>query len=107
MNFLNDKTKSDLYKYLVFFRVIDEHDSKLSLTNIAVIICLFKIIYAPTLSLTEVGAFMLAMLNYAYKKHVNSGVDADADTDLEKVENQITEIKSQVSAIALKAGLSK
>ena len=56
---------------LTFLSLVGE-DGALSITNIAVIVCVVKIAIAPTFSITEVGALMVSLLNYAHRRHVGS-----------------------------------
>lgn len=60
-------------KLLKFFQLSDS-DGNLSISNIAVIVCITKVAIAPVFSITEVGALMISLMNYAHKRHViNSG----------------------------------
>lgn len=57
----------DLMSYL---RLNDEQD-KISLTNLAVMLMLYKIYQAPVLSVADLTALFVAVSNYAHKRHVN------------------------------------
>lgn len=57
-------------RILKFFNLLDSQDN-LSVTNIAVIVCVTKIAIAPQFSITEVGALMVTLLNYAHKRYIN------------------------------------
>jgi predicted membrane protein len=57
---------------LLFLNLLD-CNGNLSITNIAVIICLVKIATAAQFTGTEVGALIATLLNYAHKRFVNDG----------------------------------
>lgn len=57
---------------LSFLNLLDS-SGNLSITNIAVIICLVKMAMAAQFSGTEVGALTATLLNYGHKRFVNDG----------------------------------
>jgi hypothetical protein len=57
---------------LTFLNLLD-HDCNLSITNVAVIICLVKIAMAAQFSGTEVGALVATLINYGHKRMINDG----------------------------------
>lgn len=73
-----NKLNQWIHKILNFLRITDE-DGVLSLTNIFIIIVLFKLAMAPTLQLEEVATVFIAISNYMYKRHVNKGEDNGED----------------------------
>jgi hypothetical protein len=94
----------------LFFAVLKwanllDKDGRLSITNVAVIIMVTKLAFLPTFTLTEVGAFVIAMLNYAHKRQKNcehQEKQQKPDVFAQKIE----EIESKLSSLALKAGLT-
>ncbi len=85
-----------------FLNLLDAQ-GKLSITNVAVIVCLLKLAFAPAASITEAGTLLVALANYAHKRIVNNTPAApEADPELQK---QLDEMQSTVSNLALKAGL--
>jgi hypothetical protein len=59
-------------RFLTFLNLLD-NSGNLSITNVAVIICLVKIAMASQFSGTEVGALVATLLNYSHKRFVNAG----------------------------------
>lgn len=57
---------------LAFLNLLD-NAGNLSISNIAVIVCVIKVALAPQFSITEVGALLVSLLNYAHKRYVNDG----------------------------------
>jgi hypothetical protein len=108
-----------MIKLLSFFRIIDEYDKKLSITNCAVIIVLIKLTLAPNTSVMDTGALFIAMASYAYKKHINKDIGAPKQEDLvtpriaqlegelKEASKKFSDVESKISAIALQAGIKK
>lgn len=48
--------------------LLERGGSKLSLSNSAVFVCIIKIAIAPQISITEIGALLLSLLNYGHKR---------------------------------------
>lgn len=61
-----------LFKILIFFRIVDFHDNLLSITNIVMYICLFRLVNAPQASYNEIGGLLVSMAAYSYKKYLNN-----------------------------------
>jgi hypothetical protein len=59
-------------RVLSFLNLLDDAGN-LSITNIAVIVCLVKIAMAAQFTGTEVGALVATLLNYSHKRIVNAG----------------------------------
>jgi hypothetical protein len=53
---------------LIFFRLVDAHDGLISLTNVALIVVIVKLVLVKTPGLTELGTLLLALANYNAKK---------------------------------------
>jgi hypothetical protein len=63
---------SFLVKIGQFFRVLDD-DGLLSLTNISVMISLYKLLTAPATSYVDVGTVVTSLLAYTAKKVIQNG----------------------------------
>lgn len=68
-----------LLKYLTFFRIIDPKDQLISLTNVALMVVLGKLVYVPSVSATEIGALFVSLLAYSSKKMINRRIKKDQD----------------------------
>lgn len=102
-----------LLKILHFLSLID-NDNKLSITSIAIYSILFKLVMAPNPGLTDVGALLLVLLNYAHKRQVNTVAAASAAETVQTAVAQtdataklLEELQSKVNAIAIKTGLTR
>lgn len=56
-----------MIKALKFLGLTDRNDN-LSLTNLAVMICIFKLATLKNFNVTDVGALIVSMSNYAHKR---------------------------------------
>ncbi len=63
-----------MIRALRFLNLLDS-DGNLSITNVCVIVCVVKIVVAPQFSVTEVGALMVSLCNYAHKRSTNANAD--------------------------------
>lgn len=61
---------SKVINFLKFIRLVDENN-QLSLTNIAVMVGIYKIMATQATSMNDLGLFLIPLLNYAYKKIIN------------------------------------
>lgn len=111
---------------------LQERNGNLSLTNLTVFVCIVKIAVAPVISIPEIGALLLSLLNYGHKRYeankmLKSEIEAQAKVDIEhqkhlevhaealkdlqaKVAEQskvIEEAKSVMTAQKLNAGLKR
>lgn len=60
-----------LIRLLKFFRLVDEHDGNISLTNLALIVTTVRFVAAPAASITELAAVMATLTTYTAKKIIN------------------------------------
>ncbi len=60
-------------RLLNFLNLLDA-EGKLSITNIAVVICLVKVAMAAQFTGLEVGGLVATLLNYGHKRMVNADV---------------------------------
>lgn len=97
-----DKIKS----ILNFLNVLDS-EGKLSITNLAVIIVLVKLVIAPTASITEAGALLVALANYAHKRFTNNNSIPEPSNINDEITNQIRQLDDKISTVSLAAGLKK
>lgn len=91
--------------YLNFLSLIDK-EGKLSISNLAVLVVLAKLIFSPSESITEAGTLFTVIGNYAYKRYVNSQPDQTSSVS-DDVKSQLDEVKSQVNALSLSQGINK
>ena len=59
------RAASRLVDLLAFLRVVDFHDRLVSVTNVAVIVCIAKVALTVDPSITELTALMAALLSYS------------------------------------------
>lgn len=74
-----NKIKQLVIDFLVFTRFING-DGNLSITNIAVIIVLYKLATTPSTNITDCGALFLSLTHYGFKKYLNKNVVTQAAT---------------------------
>lgn len=58
-----------------FLRLLDEN-GQVSLTNISIIISLYKLLAVPNASYMEIGTFLISALAYNYKRGVSLSTSA-------------------------------
>lgn len=58
-----------MHKTLAYLRIEDEYN-RLSLTNIAVIVILYKIAVTDASSITDITALAISIIGYQYKRRV-------------------------------------
>ena len=110
LNFLYSLGSKVLYK----LNLTDHGNHKLSITNIAVIVCITKIALSPVISITEIGALLLSLLNYAHKRgESNKVVKAeknklpDSEHILGLVKDLSQKLENQVKANEEQAKISE
>lgn len=99
--------KEMILKALTFLRVIDEHDGKISLTNIAVIIILTKLCFIQSASMVDIGALFIALMNYAGKKVMYQKEVKVEQASITEIENKISEMEGSISALNISSSLKK
>lgn len=87
------KAKDLLHRTLVFFRIVDPFDKNVSITNIALILTLYKLAVTESTSLVDVGAVMVSLSNYSIKKFINK----DNINTAAKIATQIAEKTESIS----------
>lgn len=81
-------------RLLAFLRIIDPHDRNISITNIALVITLYKLAVAPQASITDVAAVMVSLSSYSIKKYINKDSINTAATIATKIVTKSEEISS-------------
>ncbi len=78
-------------KILEFLRIIDPHDGLISLTNVALLVVLGKLVIAPAVGITEIGGLLIALASYQGKKMINKGASVEQAEEIPNLEpiNQI------------------
>jgi hypothetical protein len=82
-----------VYKILRFFNLVDKGNN-LSITNIALVVVLTKIVIAPSFSIEECGVLMLALLNYAHKRHEAAKTDRSMFQSIDELKADVESYKS-------------
>lgn len=81
-------------KALKFLNLVDR-SGNLSITNIAVIVCITKIAMAPEFSMAEIGALLVSLMNYAHKRVETAKLDkSDLSIMEEKIRDVVEKLKS-------------
>ena len=73
--------KNILKKTLDFFNILDYSGDKLSLTNLAFIAIIIKVIKAPTLDPQTVIALVTLCANYLHKRYESSRQESQSPSD--------------------------
>jgi hypothetical protein len=61
-------------KVLQFFRIVDKGKPvDISITNVACWVVIVKIAFVDHASAVDLGTLLVALSNYAHKRHINSG----------------------------------
>ena len=58
-------------KVLTFLNLLDA-SGNLSISNVAVCVCIAKLALAHPFQLSELGALMMSLLNYGHKRYINA-----------------------------------
>lgn len=97
---------SKFSKILKFLNLTDFRGN-LSITNIAVIIMVTKLAFLQSFSLTEVSAFLIAMLSYSHKRYESARAENKVNRTSTELFKKVEELQNKVSAIDLKTGLRR
>ncbi len=84
-------------RLLGFLRLVDPHDSALSITSIAMMIALYKLVTLETLTLTELSAFLGCLGLYHLKRRSRPTPTAAAEPTSE-VLAQVTAARDDLKA---------
>ena len=113
---MGDNKKTNLFEVLwalgaFAFRklnLLEYKSDKLSLTNLAVLVCVIKVAVAPVVSIPEIGALLLSLLNYGHKRYesgkanqaaieAQAKVDAQQESVIKEAQKAIEELQSKVN----------
>jgi hypothetical protein len=99
---------NQINKLFTFLNLLDAAGN-LSITNVAVIVSLIKLITAPQASITEVGALLLTLANYSAKRYTTANAVKNESAESSTVQTAITEsikqieeLKSTVASLVLR-----
>jgi hypothetical protein len=101
-----------LTRILLFLRITDEQNN-ISLTNLAIWLVLGKMALTPELAAFDIGALLIAYMNYAGKKIIqrrdptvlvpeNTG---PIQSDISNLYSQLKDIRDKIGGLALAQGL--
>lgn len=80
-----EHSNSLLCRLLSFFRIIDDHDFKISLTNVALLVTMYKLFQSTDTSINDIGGLFIALSAYNYKKYINKDAIAQAAALVNKI----------------------
>lgn len=63
--------KETVMKALVFLRFVDDHDRTISLSNVALIVVIAKLVLLKNATMVDISGLLLALLNLNVKKMIN------------------------------------
>lgn len=105
--------KIKLFTFLRFIRILDEHEHRLSMTNIALIVVVVKIAFVGNASVADLGALFTGLLAYSYKKTIPRQVVTTSQeitqvkATLDQLTTKIESVESKASQLAVAAGFKK
>ena len=83
---------------------LTEHgNKKISLTNLMVLVCIVKVALAPHISVPEIGALFLSILNYAHKRIESNKAVKEERSKIPDASNILAEIKALKETVAEQA----
>ena len=91
-----------------FFRIIDEQDSMLSITNIACIVIVVKLALAAQPSVADLGGLLIALLAYYGKKQItkrHAQLNADQSKVISDLQTKLKEVGDKIGGIAAMVGI--
>lgn len=103
--------KESFFKFLNFIRLVDG-DNVLSLTHIALWTCIIKIALVSSTSVADMGALLIAILSYGYKKWLGAQTPQNVvyapefQQKFEDLELKIKEAQGKLSAVAMNQALA-
>ena len=81
-------------------------NNKISLSNLMVLVCIVKVAMAPVISITEIGALFLSVLNYAHKRfeankaaHEEQSKLPDSKTIIEEMKGLKSQLEEQAKQL--------
>lgn len=96
-----------------FTRLIDENN-QMSITNIAVLVIIYKVGTAHEVDIYDAGIILIALLNYSYKRYMKfkevkevSSKKLEGDDLTSQVKDEIKGLKDKVSSLQVAVGLTR
>ena len=74
-------------------------NNKISLTNLMVFVCIVKVALAPHISIPEIGALFLSILNYAHKRMESNKAAKEEQSKLPDSKTILEEMKGLKSQL--------
>jgi len=100
--------KKQLLKIGRFFRVVDESEPVLSITNTAVLVVLAKVTFSAEPSIAEMGGLLITLALYYGKKRINKDKSKLSDENKKAIEDvtaKVQQIADKTSGLAASIGL--
>lgn len=94
---------STFFKVGKFFRLIDENN-QMSITNIAVLVVIYKVGTAQEVDLYDAGLILIALLNYSYKRYMNVNESKKVNKETEEGQGLANQVKEDIKALKDKVG---
>lgn len=93
-------------KIAEFLRLVDADG--VSITNLACYVAVGKIATTPALSMADIGVLLVALLNYAHRRQLNSAPEPEAiTTNAIPMAADIEALKSKVNALLMGSGIKE
>lgn len=73
---------------------------KLSLTNVALWVCIVKVAITPDASIIDLSALLLALFNYAHKRSVSAKASSN---EIKKSSDEMEQLKDHVHKLVLRS----
>lgn len=86
-------------KVLKFLNLLDK-DNNLSLTNVSVLVCIVKMCI-PGSSIVDVGALLLALINYSHKRFESNKAIKEAKADVVQPIADLTPILKEIESLKI------
>lgn len=94
--------KQNMFAVGRFFRLLDDNNV-VSLTNIALMIVIGKLAITPSMAIPEIGALMLGVLNYSYKRYIRHK-EPKPEVMAKKQKSEIKELRDVTDSLKDKIG---
>ena len=96
-----------------FLRLIDENN-QMSITNIAVMVVIYKVGTAHQVDLYDAGIILIALLNYSYKRYMKlkevkeiKHIEDEGGDLTNQIKDEIKGLKDKVSSLQVAIGLTR
>ena len=85
---------------LKFFNLLDRNN-RLSISNVAVIVCVVKVAVAPQVSIVDAGALLVTLLNYSHKRSEanKAAKDEQALEQANTAQKGVDELKVEIESL--------